>query len=124
MTQVGHGALLGHVAEASLCRAERRIVILNEPFGTPPYPFITTQGGNMSTAKIYTINYQLHGQPKSFVVRAEVMNNAEAWHWAAVDADIAHVSRVGRVGHEQVKKTTRPWAEKFGITEVTWIAPK
>ncbi|WP_370656576.1 DUF6555 family protein, partial [Klebsiella pneumoniae] len=33
----------------------------------------------MSTAKIYTINYQLHGQPKSFVVRAEVMNNAEAW---------------------------------------------
>ena len=43
----------------------------------------------MSTAKIYTINYQLHGQPKSFVVRADVMNNAEAWHWAAVDADIA-----------------------------------
>ena len=60
----------------------------------------------MSTAKIYTIHYQLHGKPKSFVVRAEVMNNAEAWHWAAVDADIAHVSRVGRVGHEQVKKTT------------------
>ena len=30
----------------------------------------------MSTAKIYTIHYQLHGQPKSFVVRAEVMNNA------------------------------------------------
>ncbi|MGY2853067.1 hypothetical protein ACVWWF_001472 [Pseudomonas tolaasii] len=52
------------------------------------------------------------------------MNNAEAWHWAAVDADIAHVSRIGRVGHEQVKKTTRPWAEKFGITEVTWVAPK
>ena len=53
----------------------------------------------MSTAKIYTINYQLHGQPKSFVVRADVMNNAEAWHWAAVDADIAHVSRIGRVGN-------------------------
>jgi hypothetical protein len=39
-------------------------------------------------------------------------------------ADIAHVSRIGRVGHEQVKKTTRPWAEKFGITEVTWAPPK
>lgn len=62
----------------------------------------------MSTAKIYTIHYQLHGQPKSFVVRAEVMNNAEAWHWAAVDADIAHVSRIGRVGHEQVKKNHPP----------------
>ena len=78
----------------------------------------------MSSAKIYTITYQLHGQPKSFVVRAEVMNNAEAWHWAAVDADIAHVSRIGRVGHEQVKKTTRPWAEKYGITDVNWTPPK
>ncbi|MCS3420704.1 hypothetical protein HX875_22620 [Pseudomonas yamanorum] len=78
----------------------------------------------MSTATIYTIHYLLHGEPKTFVVRAEVMNNAEAWHWAAVDADIAHVGRIGRQGHERVKKTTRPWAEKFGITEVTWTAPK
>ncbi|MBK5410208.1 MULTISPECIES: DUF6555 family protein [Pseudomonas] len=78
----------------------------------------------MSTAMIYTIHYLLHGEPKTFVVRAEVMNNAEAWHWAAVDADIAHVGRIGRPGHERVKKTTRPWAEKFGITEVTWVAPK
>jgi hypothetical protein len=78
----------------------------------------------MSTAMIYTIHYLLHGEPKTFVVRAEVMNNAEAWHWAAVDADIAHVGWIGRPGHERVKKTTRPWAEKFDITEVTWTAPK
>ena len=48
----------------------------------------------MSTAMIYTIHYLLHGEPKTFVVRAEVMNNAEAWHWAAVDADIPGPLRV------------------------------
>ena len=32
----------------------------------------------MSTAMIYTIHYLLHGEPKTFVVRTEVMNNAEA----------------------------------------------
>ena len=78
----------------------------------------------MNNAKLFVIEYTLHGAPKSFIIRLDKMDNAEAWHWAAVDADIAHVSRVGRVGHEQVKKTTRPWAEKFGITEVTWVAPK
>lgn len=78
----------------------------------------------MGTATIYTIQYRLHGEPKSFVVRAEVMNNAEAWHWASYDAGVAHVGRIGRPGHERTKKTTRPWAEKYGITDVTWIAPK
>lgn len=78
----------------------------------------------MSTATIYTIHYLLHGTPKTVVVRAEVMNDAEAWHWASCDVGIAHVARIGRQGHERVKKITRPWAEKSGITEVTWSAPK
>ncbi len=72
------------------------------------------EGGNDECAKIYTVHYQLHGKPKSFVVRAEVMNNAEAWHWAAVDADIAHVSRIGRVGHEQVKNNRGPGRKSTG----------
>lgn len=77
----------------------------------------------MSTAKIYTIHYQLHGQPKSFVVRAEVMNNAEAWHWAAVDADIAHVSRIGRVGHEQVKKPPAPGRRSSALPRSPGLRP-
>ncbi|QJI28528.1 hypothetical protein HKK55_07285 [Pseudomonas sp. ADAK18] len=78
----------------------------------------------MSTATIYTIHYLLHGEPKTFVVRADLMNNAEAWHWAACDAGVAHIARVGRPGHERVKKTSRPWAEKYGITDVSWAPPK
>ena len=71
----------------------------------------------MSTAKIYTINYQLHGQPKSFVVRAEVMNNAEAWHWASCDAGVAVIPRFGQ---HTLKRVSKPMAEKYGITDVRW----
>ena len=34
---------------------------------------------------LFTIEYQLHGEPKSFIVRAPRMDNAEAWHWASWD---------------------------------------
>ncbi|KTC33920.1 hypothetical protein AO265_17340 [Pseudomonas sp. ABAC61] len=59
----------------------------------------------------------MHGTPKSFIIRQEKMDNAEAWHWASCDAG---VGRIGRFGREQVKKTSRPMAEKFGIQNVTW----
>ncbi|WP_166365193.1 DUF6555 family protein [Pseudomonas akapageensis] len=73
----------------------------------------------MINAKLYVIDYLLHGTPKSFIIRAERMDNSEAWHWAACDAGIG---RIGRYGREKVKKTTRPWAEKFGIADVRWRA--
>jgi hypothetical protein len=47
------------------------------------------------------------------------MDNAEAWHWASCDAG---VGRIGRFGRSEVKKTSKPTAEKYGITEVTWRA--
>ncbi|RML91958.1 hypothetical protein APX70_02313 [Pseudomonas syringae pv. maculicola] len=40
----------------------------------------------MSQEKHYRISYLLDGVFKSFYVRAQKMDNAEAWHWATVDA--------------------------------------
>ncbi|MCW2271198.1 hypothetical protein D3C77_208940 [compost metagenome] len=71
----------------------------------------------MNDAKLFVIDYQLHGSPKSFIIRAERMDNAEAWHWASCDAG---VGRIGRYGREQVKKVSKPLAERYGITAVTW----
>ncbi|MDN7140129.1 hypothetical protein KC131_05685 [Pseudomonas sp. JQ170] len=71
----------------------------------------------MNDAKLFVIDYQLHGSPKSFIIRAEKMDNAEAWHWASCDAG---VGRIGRYGREQVKKISKPLAERYGITGVTW----
>ena len=68
-------------------------------------------------AKLYVIDYQLHGAAKTFVIRAEKMDNAEAWHWASCDAG---VGRIGRFGRDRVKKTSKPMAEKFGIEQVVW----
>lgn len=71
----------------------------------------------MNNPKLFVIEYTLHGAPKSFVIRAEKMDNGEAWHWASCDAG---VGRIGRFGRDQVKKTSKPLAEKFGIEGVTW----
>lgn len=71
----------------------------------------------MNNAKLFVIDYTLHGDPKSFVIRAEKMDASEAWHWASCDAG---VGRIGRFGHEHVKKTSQPLAEKFGIHAVSW----
>jgi hypothetical protein len=73
----------------------------------------------MPTAKLYVIDYSLHGEEKSFILRAERMDNAEAWHWASCDAG---VGRIGRFGRSEVKKTSKPTAEKYGITDVKWRA--
>ncbi|NWE41577.1 hypothetical protein HX875_19040 [Pseudomonas yamanorum] len=71
----------------------------------------------MTNAKLFVIDYTLHGQPKSFIIRLEKLDNAEAWHWASCDAG---VGRIGRFAREQVKKTSQPQAEKFGIENVQW----
>ncbi|MBD8473037.1 hypothetical protein IFT98_02545 [Pseudomonas sp. CFBP 8770] len=71
----------------------------------------------MNNAKLFVIDYTLHGDPKSFVIRAEKMDASEAWHWASCDAG---VGRIGRFGREHVAKTSQPSAEKFGIHAVSW----
>ncbi|MFJ7797184.1 DUF6555 family protein [Pseudomonas sp. NPDC096950] len=71
----------------------------------------------MPSAKLYVIDYEIHGVPKSFIIRADVMNNAEAWHWASCDAG---VGRIPKFGLEKVRRVSKPLAERFGITNVQW----
>ena len=71
----------------------------------------------MPTAMLYVIEYELHGDVKTFIVRAEVMDNAEAWHWASCDAGVGIIPRFGR---QKVKRVSKPFAEKYGITNVRW----
>lgn len=71
----------------------------------------------MKRNDLFTIHYQLHGEPKSFIVRAPQMNNAEAWHWASCDAGVAVIPKFGQ---QNLKRVSRPMAEKYGITDVQW----
>ncbi|WP_420233418.1 DUF6555 family protein [Pseudomonas sp. ABY48] len=73
----------------------------------------------MGGPSLYIIDYMLHGEPKSFIIRAEVMNNSEAWHWASCDAGVGRIPKFGR---EKVKRVSKPLAEKYGITDVRWRA--
>lgn len=66
---------------------------------------------------LYIIEYVIHGEAKSFVIRADKMDNAEAWHWASCDAGFGHIPRSSR---DTTKKTTKPMAERFGISDVRW----
>ncbi|KAF2394229.1 MULTISPECIES: DUF6555 family protein [Pseudomonas] len=66
---------------------------------------------------LYIIEYQLHGQTKSFIIRAQSMTNAQAWHWASCDAGIAPIPKPGR---PPLKVVSKPQAEKYGLTEVKW----
>lgn len=40
----------------------------------------------MLNGSLYVVVYQLHAEAKRFIIRAEAMDNANAWHWAACDA--------------------------------------
>lgn len=75
------------------------------------------KGNPMIDAKLFVIDYALHGQHKTFIIRAERMDNAEAWHWASCDAG---VGRIGRYDREKIRKVSRPMAERYGISEVSW----
>ncbi|MCO7515132.1 hypothetical protein NJF44_07100 [Pseudomonas guariconensis] len=71
----------------------------------------------MPTPQLYIIDYRLHGEQRSFIIRLERMDNAEAWHWASCDAGVGIIPKFGR---ERIRKVSRPMAERYGITEVSW----
>lgn len=50
----------------------------------------------MNRTDIFVIEYKLHGQPKTFIIRVPIMRNAEAWHWATCDAGLAPIPKPGR----------------------------
>ena len=66
---------------------------------------------------LYEIEYRLHGELKSFIIRQDRMDNPEAWHWASCDAG---VGQIPRNRHEKLRKVSKPMAERFGVTEVKW----
>jgi len=71
----------------------------------------------MRSTDIFVIEYKLHDQPKSFVIRAKRMRNADAWHWASCDAGIAPIPKPGK---PPLKVVSKPQAERYGITDVKW----
>lgn len=68
---------------------------------------------------LYIIDYTLRGDHRSFIIRLEKMDNAEAWHWAACDAGVGVIPRFGQ---QKVRKVSRPTAERYGLANVTWRA--
>lgn len=67
--------------------------------------------------KHYRIDYLLHGNYKTFYVRAAAMDNAEAWHWASVDAGFGQIPKYRT---DKVPKISKPKAEQLGISQVEW----
>ncbi|MFS2160163.1 DUF6555 family protein [Pseudomonas sp. Pseusp122] len=65
----------------------------------------------------YRIDYLLNGAYKTFYIRAAKMTNAEAWHWAAVDAGLAQIPKYR---NHRVQKISKPTAEQLGVTNVEW----
>lgn len=65
----------------------------------------------------YRIDYLLNGGYKTFYIRANKMDNAEAWHWASVDAGYGQLPKYRT---DPITKLSKPQAERFGITGVEW----
>jgi hypothetical protein len=98
-----------------------RTAIARQDFGifyeAQPSLFHEHKEGLMGQIDLYVINYRLHGEAKSFVIRTKKMDNSEAWQWASCDAGIAPIPKPGR---PPLKRFSRPMAERFGVTDVQW----
>ncbi|WP_234697599.1 DUF6555 family protein [Pseudomonas syringae] len=68
---------------------------------------------------LYSIDYELHHATRSFIIRSEVMNNAEAWHWSCCDAGIGIIPRSR---NEKLKRISKPLAERYGLENMRWAA--
>lgn len=66
---------------------------------------------------LYIIEYKLHGEPKSFVIRTKIRTNADALHWASCDAG---VTRIPKPGRPPLKVVSKPQAEKYDLSDVKW----
>ncbi|WP_131108297.1 DUF6555 family protein [Pseudomonas sp. Sample_10] len=67
----------------------------------------------MACTDIFIIDYKLHGQPKSFIIRAHAMGNVEAWHRAS--CDVASLQSQSPDDHRLISSLSR---RKYGITDV------
>lgn len=65
----------------------------------------------------YRIDYLLDGVYKTFYIRAAKMDNAEAWHWASVDAGFGQLPKYRS---DPITKLSKPQVERFGVSNVEW----
>jgi len=56
----------------------------------------------MAGQQLYVIDYELQGENRTFIIRLEHMDNAEAWHWASCDAGVGVIPRFGQ---HKIKKS-------------------
>ena len=71
----------------------------------------------MAQEQHFRIDYLLNGAYKTFYIRASSMDNAQAWHWATVDAGIGQIPKYRS---DPIPRLSKPQAEKHGITNVEW----
>ncbi|MBK4997871.1 hypothetical protein IAE37_000147 [Pseudomonas sp. S31] len=71
----------------------------------------------MAGTNLYVIEYELHGEYRTFILRSERMDNTDAWHWASCDAGVGIIPRFGQ---HKIKKVSRPMAERYGVANVRW----
>ncbi|MFK0091928.1 DUF6555 family protein [Pseudomonas sp. NPDC090592] len=71
----------------------------------------------MAGQQLYVIDYTLHGRSRTFIIRLEKMDNAVAWHWASCDAGVGIIPRFCQ---QNIKRVSRPMAERYGIANVKW----
>jgi hypothetical protein len=65
----------------------------------------------------YRIAYLFKGADTTFYIRAALMNDAEAWHWATINAGLA---KIPKYPTDKSPKLTRQQAEKLGIANLLW----
>ncbi|RRV10578.1 hypothetical protein EGJ27_02885 [Pseudomonas sp. v388] len=71
----------------------------------------------MAQEQHFRIDYLLNRAYKTFYIRAALMDNAQAWHWATVDAGIGQIPKYR---NDPIPRLSKPQAEKHGITNVEW----
>ncbi|RIZ40710.1 DUF6555 family protein [Pseudomonas putida] len=71
----------------------------------------------MAGQQLYVIDYKLHGERRTFIIRLEKMDAALAWHWASCDAGVGIIPRFSQ---QKIKLVSRPMAERYGIASVKW----
>jgi hypothetical protein len=71
----------------------------------------------MALPKHFRIDYLLNGAFKSFYIRAEQMDAAQAWQHASIDAGLV---RIPRFRMAKTAAVSRPNAEQYGISNVEW----
>ena len=114
---VGAKRMKLHLHRPESIQGMKSLIFLN--FSAPDDSVSSEQTELVMKNNLFVINYKLHGVPKSFIIRSKSMQNADAWHWASCDAGVAPIPRPGR---PPLKMVSKPQAEKYGITDVTWRA--